>query len=220
MAALRILLVDDHRVIADSLARLLQDDPAIQVVGIAATGPEAISLARLLRPSLVVMDIGLPGMDGVEATWTIRRQCPDVPVLMLTMFEQDAFAIDALRAGAAGYLLKTATPAELFHAIHAVCEGNGLVYPRTATAALQRAVPPRSRVQDPGALSRRDRPATHAESTHHPQPSQGRLPEAGRAWPRRGRRLRGAKRPDKGVTTGLGIGNCGDSGEVKPSGNY
>src|SRR5437870_1715511 len=101
MAALRILLVDDHRVIADSLARLLQDDPAIQVVGIAATGPEAISLARLLRPSLVVMDIGLPGMDGVEATWTIRRQCPDVPVLMLTMFEQDAFAIDALRAGAA-----------------------------------------------------------------------------------------------------------------------
>ncbi|TMJ12193.1 MAG: response regulator transcription factor [Bacillati bacterium ANGP1] len=156
MAALRILLVDDHRVIADSLARLLQDDPAIQVVGIAATGPEAISLARLLRPSLVVMDIGLPGMDGVEATWTIRRQCPDVPVLMLTMFEQDAFAIDALRAGAAGYLLKTATPAELFHAIHAVCEGDGLVYPRTATAALQRAVPPRSRVQDPGALSRRE----------------------------------------------------------------
>src|SRR5437899_4128364 len=150
MAALRILLVDDHRVIADSLARLLQDDPAIQVVGIAATGPEAISLARLLRPSLVVMDIGLPGMDGVEATWTIRRQCPDVPVLMLTMFEQDAFAIDALRAGAAGYLLKTATPAELFHAIHAVCEGDGLVYPRTATAALQRAVPHAAGCRIPG----------------------------------------------------------------------
>src|SRR2546430_12980529 len=156
MAALLILLVDDHRVIADSLARLLQDDPAIQVVGIAATGPEAISLARLLRPSLVVMDIGLPGMDGVEATWTIRRQCPDVPVLMLTMFEQDAFAIDALRAGAAGYLLKTATPAELFHAIHAVCEGDGLVYPRTPTAAFQRAASLRGRQQDPGALSRRE----------------------------------------------------------------
>ena len=156
MAALRILLVDDHRVIADSLARLLQDDPAIQIVGIAATGPEAVSLARLLHPSLVVMDIGLPGMDGVEATWTIRRQCPEVLVLILTMFEQDAFAIDALRAGAAGYLLKTATQAELFQAIHKVCEGEGLVYPRAATAAFQRAVSPRSRQRDPGALSRRE----------------------------------------------------------------
>src|SRR5438046_10664556 len=126
MAALRILLVDDHRVIADSLARLLQDDPAIQVVGIAATGPEAISLARLLRPYLVVMDIGLPGMDGVEATWTIRRQCPDVRVLMLTMFDQDAFAIDALLEAAADYLLKPATPAELFRSIHAECYSVGL----------------------------------------------------------------------------------------------
>ena len=95
-------------------------------------------------------------MDGVEATWTIRRQCPEVQVLMLTMFEQDAFAIDALRAGAAGYLLKTATQAELFQAIHTVCEGEGLVYPRTATAAFQRAASPRSRQQDPGALSRRE----------------------------------------------------------------
>src|SRR2546428_3775191 len=155
MAALRILLVDDHRVIADSLARLLQDDPVIQMVGIAATGPEAISLARLLHPSLVVMDIGLPGMDGVEATWTIRRQCPEVQVLMLTMFEQDAFAIDALRAGAAGYLLKTATQAELFQAIHTVCEGEGLVYPRAATAAFQRAASPPGRQQNPVALSRR-----------------------------------------------------------------
>ena len=70
---LRILTVDDHRVVADALARLLPEDPSIQVVGIATTGPEAVALARLLRPSLVLMDIGLPGMDGVEATWTIRR---------------------------------------------------------------------------------------------------------------------------------------------------
>jgi len=92
----------------------------------------------------------------VEATWTIRRQCPEVQVLMLTMFEQDAFAIDALRAGAAGYLLKTATQAELFQAIHTVCEGEGLVYPRAATAAFQRAASLRGRQQDPGALSRRE----------------------------------------------------------------
>lgn len=113
MSALRLLIVDDSRVVADALARLLLEDPAIQIVCIAATGPEAISLARLLRPSLGLVDIGLPGMDSVEVTWTIRRQCPDVQVLVLTMFEQDAFAIDALRAGAAGYLLKSATPGEL-----------------------------------------------------------------------------------------------------------
>ncbi len=156
MSALRILIVDDHRIVADALARLLPEDPAIQVVGIATTGPEAVSLARLLRPSLVLMDIGLPGMDGVEATWTIRRQCPDVQVLMLTMFEQDAFAIDALRAGAAGYLLKSATPSELIQAIRAVCDGEGLVYPRVTAGILQRAASARQRLRDPCALSRRE----------------------------------------------------------------
>lgn len=156
MSALRILLVDDHRVVADAIARLLQDIPAVQVVGVATTGPEAIALTRDLRPSLVLMDIGLPGMDGVEATWTIRRQFPDVQVLMLTMFEQEAFAIDALRAGAAGYLLKTATTEELTHAIQAVCEGEGLVYPRLPATILRRAVSARSRLRDPYALSRRE----------------------------------------------------------------
>jgi len=156
MSALRILLVDDHRVVADAIARLLQDLPAVQIVGVAATGPEAIALTRDLRPSLVLMDIGLPGMDGVEATWTIRRQFPDVQVLILTMFEQEAFAIDALRAGAAGYVLKTATPEELIHAIQAVCEGEGLVYPRLPAAILRRAVSARSRLRDPSALSRRE----------------------------------------------------------------
>jgi len=156
MSALRILLVDDHRVVADALARLLQDIPAVQVVGVATTGPEAIALTRDLRPSLVLMDIGLPGMDGVEATWTIRRQFPDVQVLMLTMFEQEAFAIDALRAGAAGYLLKTATPEELTHAILAVCEGEGLVYPHLPATILRRAVAARNRLRDPCALSRRE----------------------------------------------------------------
>jgi len=149
------LIVDDHRIVADALARLLSEDPAVQVAGIATTGPEAIALVRLLHPSVVLMDIGLPGMDGVEATWTIRRQCPDVPVLILTMFDQEAFAIDALRAGAAGYLLKSAAPRDLVQAIRAVCEGEGLVYPQTAAAALQRAAA-RRLPRDPCALSRRE----------------------------------------------------------------
>jgi DNA-binding NarL/FixJ family response regulator len=139
VAALRILICDDHRVVADAVARLLQTDPSIEVLGVATTGPEAIALACLLRPSLILMDIGLPGMDGVEATWTLRRQLPDMPVLILTMFEQEAYVVEAIRAGAAGYLLKTSTPAELIDAIHAVCAGRGLVYPHAPASAFARA---------------------------------------------------------------------------------
>jgi DNA-binding NarL/FixJ family response regulator len=140
MAAVRVLIVDDHRVVAEAVARLLQSDPALEVVALAATAPEGIALTRLLRPSLVVMDIGLPGMDGVEATWTLQHQLPEIPVLILTMFEQEAYAVDALRAGAAGYLLKTATSRELIDAIHAVCAGKGLIYPRVPSTALARAI--------------------------------------------------------------------------------
>ncbi len=156
MSALRILLVDDHRVVAAALVRLLHDIPDVEVVGVAATGPDAIALTRTLHPSLVLMDIGLPGMDGVEATWTIRRQFPDVQVLILTMFDQDAFAIEALRAGAAGYLLKTVAPEDLARAIHTVCSGEGLIYSGGPAAGLGRAVSARGRLGDPYALSRRE----------------------------------------------------------------
>lgn len=154
MPVIRVLIVDDHHVVAHALTRLLTSDPSIEVAGIAASGPEGIALARLLRPSLVLMDIGLPGMDGVEATWTLRRQLPDVPVLILTMFEQEAYAVEALRAGAAGCLVKTATPAELIEGIHAVCAGKGLVYPHLPGATLARVMS--GRPQDLIGLTRRE----------------------------------------------------------------
>ncbi len=153
---IRLLVVDDHRLVAEALARLLQQDAAIQVVGVAATGPEAVALARSLRPSLVLMDVSLPGMDGIEATWTLRRQLPDVPVLILTMHDQEAYALEAMRAGAAGYLLKTAAPEELLEAVRTVARGEGVVYPKVSSAALQRVARAVARWRDPCALSRRE----------------------------------------------------------------
>lgn len=124
MSAIRALLVDDHRVVADAIGRLLRETPDIEVVGQATTGPEAVQLVRRLHPSVVLMDLGLPGMDGVEATWTLRRQFPALPVLVLTMFEQEAYVREAFRAGASGYLVKTATAGELVHAVRAVHAGD------------------------------------------------------------------------------------------------
>lgn len=123
MPSIRALLVDDHHVVADAIGRLLRDTPDIEVVGQAASGPEAVRMARHLQPSVVLMDLGLPGMDGVEATWTLRRQFPDLPVLVLTMFEQEAYVREAFRAGASGYLVKTASAGALIQAVRAVHAG-------------------------------------------------------------------------------------------------
>jgi DNA-binding NarL/FixJ family response regulator len=124
MPAIRALLVDDHRVVGEAIGRLLQEAPDIEVVGQATSGPEAVHLVRRLQPSVVLMDLGLPGMDGVEATWTLRRQFPALPILVLTMFEQEAYVREAFRAGASGYLVKTVSAGELLHAVRAVHAGD------------------------------------------------------------------------------------------------
>lgn len=124
MPAIRALLVDDHRVVGEAIGRLLQEAPDIEVVGQATSGPEAVHLVRRLQPSVVLMDLGLPGMDGVEATWTLRRQFPSLPILVLTMFEQEAYVREAFRAGASGYLVKTVSAGELVQAVRAVHAGD------------------------------------------------------------------------------------------------
>ncbi|MBI2123309.1 MAG: response regulator transcription factor [Armatimonadetes bacterium] len=157
MTAIRVLVVDDHRLVAESIARLLQDFSDLQVVGQASTGPEAISLARQLNPSVILMDIGMPGMDGVDATWTLTRQFPSIPVLMLTMFDHEAYVIESLRAGASGYLVKTAGADELVRAIRSVYEGKPVLHPQIASAALQRlATRGRLGAKDPFALTQRE----------------------------------------------------------------
>ncbi len=152
----RVLLVDDHRLVVEALARVLQSDPEIEVAGTASSAPEALVLTKALAPSVVLMDIGLPGMDGVEATWTIRRLFPSLPVLVLTMFEQEAYVHEALRAGATGYLLKTAGTRELIDAVHAVASGQRVVDARIAPTVWQRGAGARAAARGPNPLSRRE----------------------------------------------------------------
>lgn len=156
MAAIRVLIVDDHRMVAEALAAVLRTDPEITVEGIAASGPEALALVKRLHPTLVLMDIGLPGMDGVEATWMLRRSVPDVPVLVLTMFAQEPYVLEALRAGAAGYLLKTSGTAELIDAMRAVCAGQRVIDRRIGPVAVHRASAPRLAARGPFPLSLRE----------------------------------------------------------------
>jgi DNA-binding NarL/FixJ family response regulator len=121
--AARIVLVDDHQVLRDAIKEILHRYPEFQVVGEAGTGPEAIAVCRELDPDLVVMDIGLPAMNGIEATGELARHCPRVRVLMLSMFDDEASVMAAVRAGARGFVLKKACATELVDAIRTVARG-------------------------------------------------------------------------------------------------
>ena len=124
MSAVRVVLADDHPVIRDGLTALLTAVDGIEVVGTAADGTEAVRAAVTLRPDVLVMDLHMPGgPNGVEATAQVRRAAPEVGVLVLTMVDDDESVQDALRAGAAGYVLKGASRQQIVHAIHAVAAG-------------------------------------------------------------------------------------------------
>lgn len=156
----RVLLADDHDILRQGLKLLLSLQPEeIQVVGEARTGREAVELARALQPDVVVMDITMPDMDGLEACRIIHRELPAISVLMLTMHESEEYFLQALRAGAAGYLVKKAAPTELRLAITSVAQGGAFLYPGLAKALIRgyienlSAVPP---------VSRDSAPALHA----------------------------------------------------------
>jgi DNA-binding NarL/FixJ family response regulator len=118
-APVRVLVVDDQRLICDGIASLLSLHEGVAVVGTAANGQDAVAQAAVLRPDVVLMDIKMPLMDGIEATRLIRNEHPSCQVLVLTTFDDDAYIIEALEAGAAGYLLKTIPAQELVQAIRA-----------------------------------------------------------------------------------------------------
>jgi DNA-binding NarL/FixJ family response regulator len=125
----RILLADDHAVLRAGLKLLLNAQSDMQVIGEATTGPEALTAARTLGPDLVILDVGMPGMDGLEALRQIKRAQPQIQVLMLTMHEEEGYLRRALEAGAAGYCPKSAADAELISAIRAVMRGNVYIHP-------------------------------------------------------------------------------------------
>ena len=126
MEPLRVLVADDHPLFRDGLRALLGSTLEADLAGEAATGEEAVTLATELHPDLVVMDVQMPGMDGIEATRRISSESPDVRVLVVTMFEDDATVFRALRAGARGYVLKGANYAEMLRAIVAVGSGEAI----------------------------------------------------------------------------------------------
>lgn len=135
--AIRVLLADDHAVVREGTRQLLEREPDIIVVGEAGDGEEAIRLSQTLQPDVVVMDVRMPGMGGVEATRRIKQQQPDVEVLVLTAHDDDQYVFTLLEAGASGYLLKTAPVKELVKAIHEVHQGQSALDPTVARKVVQ-----------------------------------------------------------------------------------
>lgn len=138
----RVLLADDQALIRRAVADILENDPAIQVVGEASDGAEAVRLATELRPDVVLMDIRMPQLDGIEAT---VRICDDpaltaTRVLILTTFEEDGYVLAALRAGASGFIGKGAEPDEIARAVHAVHAGDALLSPAATRSLISRYV--------------------------------------------------------------------------------
>jgi DNA-binding NarL/FixJ family response regulator len=129
---MRILLVEDHPMFRDGLARMLESVEEFEVVGEAVTGEEAVQLAQQLKPNIILMDLNLPKMSGIEATKQIIQDQPDTGILVLTMYDDDSSVFAAIRAGARGYLLKEANRNEIIRAIQAVGDGEAIFSPTIA----------------------------------------------------------------------------------------
>ena len=137
MPEIRLLLTDDHPVLRDGLAAILETQSDFQVVAQAGDGAEAVRLAQARQPDVILMDLEMPGMDGVEAIQRIRAANPKARILVFTAFDTDERILGAVQAGAQGYLLKGAPRDELFHAIRVVYAGGSLLHPVVATKLLR-----------------------------------------------------------------------------------
>ncbi|MEV6011710.1 response regulator transcription factor [Streptomyces sp. NPDC051976] len=137
MTAIRVLLVDDEPLLRMAFTMVLDAQADMQPVGEAGDGAEAVRLTRALRPDVVLMDVRMPGTDGIEATARIIESCPESRVLILTTFDLDEYAFAGLKAGASGFLLKNALPEELLAAIRAVAAGDAVVAPRITRRLLE-----------------------------------------------------------------------------------
>lgn len=130
---LRILIADDHPLFRNGMHALLAADPEIEVIGEATTGEEVIAMAASLQPDVILMDLQMPGVGGIEATRRILHTSPHIRILVVTMYEDDHSVFTAIRAGARGYLLKGAGPDEVLRAISAVGSGEAIFSPAIAT---------------------------------------------------------------------------------------
>lgn len=146
MERTRILIADDHTLFRDGVHALLDSIPEMEVVGEAADGEEVIQKAVALQPDVILMDIQMPGVNGIEATRRIVRQSPHIGVTVITMFEDDDSVFAAMRAGARGYILKGADQEEMLRAIRAVANGEALFGPAIARRMMGFFAAPRSMI--------------------------------------------------------------------------
>ncbi len=137
MSSIRVLIADDHRLFRQGLRQICEAVGRFEVIGEAENGQEAVELARRLKPDVVLMDIQMPVLDGVEATRLITTSDPTVRVLILTMYKQDRYVFEAIKAGARGYLLKDIDEQELVDAVRAVHRGEALIDPGLAARLLE-----------------------------------------------------------------------------------
>ena len=140
MDTIKILLVDDHQVVRDGLAVMLGRQPDFSVIGEARNGLEAVEQAEELKPDIILMDLRMPELNGVEAMRRIRERDEQVKFLVLTTYDTDEYIFDAIEAGARGYLLKDTSREELFQAVRAVHGGESLIEPGVAARVLDRFV--------------------------------------------------------------------------------
>jgi len=153
---IRVLVVDDHAIVRKGICALLATEANIDVAGEAADGREAVELAGLLQPDVILMDLVMPEMDGVEAIAQINDRQPEVRILVLTSFSTVDKVLPAIRAGALGYLLKDSGPQELVHAIEQVYAGNSSLHPAIARKLLEEISQPSRQGADSESLTDRE----------------------------------------------------------------
>lgn len=139
---IRVLIAEDHLIVREGLCALLEREDGLVVVGVASDGEQAVSEARRLQPDVVLMDLSMPTIDGVEATRRVRADCPRTRVLVLSMHGTEEFVRPAVRAGAAGYVLKGAGMADLLGAVRTVAAGGAFFGPGVADILLEESEPP------------------------------------------------------------------------------
>ncbi|GAF26712.1 DNA-binding response regulator [Moorella thermoacetica] len=127
-----ILIADDHSLVREGIRKILELEPDLQVVGEAATGQEAIEMTRRYQPQVIIMDINMPGLNGIEATKVIRQEWPQIAILALTIHDDEEYIIELLRSGVSGYVLKDISAEELVQAVYQVARGARVIHPGVA----------------------------------------------------------------------------------------
>jgi len=161
MPAIRVLVADDHTVVRQGLVGLLESSGECEVVAQAADGLEAVAEARRTRPQVAVLDLGMPGVSGLEAVRRIHAELPGIRILVLTVHDEQEYVLPVVKAGAAGYLVKDSAAAELIAAVRALAAGRGYFGPQAARAMAEQLRAPAAGADPYGPLTAREREVFH-----------------------------------------------------------